>query len=225
MFEIPENLPLRLAPLAWLVGTWQGWGTLVGKGDLLPVDTPEAADSTQDGRDASEKELPPDAPVLQEIEADILGDQLRMKLSVFAGHVAEEINPMWTASEGMDHIIAGDLLWEETLYWTVDSPLAFLPGGEDPRELRVTAADSRGRAVLWAGVGIGPRIRLDSDTIALSPEAEHVDHMSRMFGLVGGELMWASDSKVGDADFETEFTGRLQRASRTSFANDSDEDK
>ncbi|WRS30418.1 heme-binding beta-barrel domain-containing protein [Actinomycetaceae bacterium MB13-C1-2] len=215
MFEIPENLPLQLAPLAWLVGTWQGWGTLVGEGEVPPLD----------GEEPRDEPVAPDAPILQHIEADVLGDQLRMKVSFYAGHVAEEVDPLWTAAEGMDHIIAGELLWEETLYWSVPSPLATLAGGEDPRELRVTAADSRGYAVLWSGVGMGPRIRLDSDAIVLAPGVEQVDHMSRMFGLVGGELMWASDNKVGDEDFETKFTGRLQRASRAVSVEDVGEEK
>lgn len=212
MFEIPENLPLRLAPLAWLVGNWQGWGTLVGKGELPPTDSEATPD---------ESERTPDVPVLQHIEADILGEQLRMRTSVYAGQVAEDIDPMWTAAQGMDHIIAGDLLWEETLYWSVTSPLTGLGGGEEPRELRAISADTRGRAILWAGVGVGPRIRLDSDAIARVPGSDEVDYVSRMFGLVGGELMWASDNKVGDADFDTEITGRLQRAGAT----DSDEDQ
>lgn len=210
MFEIPENLPLRLAPLAWLIGSWQGWGTLVCKAEVGEGD-------------AEVNHLTTDEPILQQIQADILGDQLRTRTSFFAGHVAEKIDPTWTATQGLDHIIAGDLLWEETVYWTVTSPLALVPADEEPRELRLTSADSRGRAILWAGVAMGPRVRLDSDAIARAPEADPVDHISRMFGLVGGELMWASENMIDGGEFETEFTGRLQRASVNEEAGGADD--
>ena len=190
MFEIPENLPLRLGPLAWLLGRWQGWGTLV-----KPEDTP-------------------DEPIIQQVDAEILGEQMKMTVSVYRGVMEGDFDPLWDANQGLDQITAGDLLWEETLYWSVVSPLALVQaGGEEPRELRLTSASSRGYSILWAGVAVGPRIRLDSDAIARAPEAEPVDHVSRMFGLVGGELMWASENMVGDSDFEVEFTGRLQRVS------------
>lgn len=253
MFEIPENLPLRLGPLAWLIGSWQGWGTLVGQAGgaddegAQPAGAGQANTDGVDGDDSGTdpietaptpgEEVPSDgtgaeatsaatettnaqgadpglvdAPILQHIQADIVGEQLRVRVSVFAGHVAEPIDPTWTAAQGLDHIIAGDLMWEETSYWEVTSPLALVPAGQDePRELRLTSSDSRGRAILWAGVAVGPRIRLDSDVIARAPQSQPVDYISRMFGLVGGELMWASENMIGDSDFETEFTGRLQR--------------
>ncbi len=206
MFEIPENLPPRLGPLAWLVGNWQGWGTL--------VTLDETAGEAAPGGDAAD-EATSDQPLLQEISVEIAGEQLRMHAKFFAATATGEVDPMWDATQGLDALEPGELLWEETLYWTVTSPLALVPAdGEAPREIRATAASSRGYAILWAGVTLGPRIRLDSDAIAMEPTATPVDHMSRMLGLVGGELMWASDNKVGEADFETEFTGRLRRATK-----------
>ena len=211
MFEIPEDLPLRLGPLAWLLGEWQGWGTLVS-----PAAPSLSLGETEDGTAALDMEQASvDSPIIQQISAQVLGDQMAMKVTVFAAVPKTKVDPMWSAAEGLDNLTAGDVLWEETQYWSVTSPLALVPsGGEEPRELRVTSASSRGYATLWAGVAIGPRIRLDSDAIAYEPFADPVNYISRMFGLVGGELMWASDNKVGDADFETEFTGRLQRVEK-----------
>ena len=195
MFEIPENLPLRLGPLAWLLGTWQGWGTLV-----QPEETP-------------------DEPIIQQIDAEILGEQMHMTISVYAGVLEGDFDPLWDSKEGLDKIAAGDLLWQETLYWSSISPLALVPaGGDEPRELRLNSADTRGYSTLWAGVAIGPRIRLDSDVIARAPEAVEVDHVSRMFGLVGGELMWASERIIDGGEFTAEFTGRLGRVESASAA-------
>ncbi len=200
MFEIPENLPLRLGPLAWLLGRWQGWGTLVG---------------------ADEEDV---QPIIQEITAEVVGERVAMAATFYAGNLSEDMDPTWDAASGLDKIEAGEVLWQETLYWSVTSPLALVPSaGEEPREIRVNSADSRGNSILWAGVAMGPRIRLDSDAIALAPEATPVDHISRMMGLVGGELMWASENMVEGEDFATEFTGRLQRVAKEDCSDDSSE--
>ena len=38
MFSIPENLPLEIAPLAWMLGPWKGWGMLsIDEGDDQPI--------------------------------------------------------------------------------------------------------------------------------------------------------------------------------------------
>ncbi len=198
MFEIPENLPLRLSALAWLIGRWQGWGMLVAQN---PEGQPE-------------EQAQEDSPIIQDIDAKVIGEQLRMVVSIYHATSDVEVDPLWTAQEGLDHLTAGDLVSEETLYWSVDSPLAVLPVDPDqPRELRATSSDTNGFAVLWAGVAMGPRIRLASDGVARTPTAAPVDHFSRMFGLVAGELMWASEVQIGDADFEVEHSGRLLRAS------------
>lgn len=188
MFEIPEDLPFRLGPLAWLLGRWQGWGTVAGE-------TEEYA-----------------KPVVQEIQVEVVGEQMLMRIKLFEGLLEEPFDPMWTANEGLDNISAGPLYSEESLYWSVDSPLALVPAdGTEPRELRAVGSDTRGFAVLWAGVAMGPRIQLASDAVARAPGAKKIDYFSRMFGLVGGELMWASETMVGEGDYETEITGRLQR--------------
>ncbi len=216
MFEIPENLPLRLGPLAWMLGEWQGWGTLITPASpALALSLGETEDGeVQLETDVAEPKTV-DSPIIQQLSAEVLGDQMALKVTFFAAVPKTAVDPMWSAGEGLDNLEAGDVLWEETQYWSVTSPLAVVPsGGEEPRELRVTSASSRGYATLFAGVAIGPRIRLDSDAIAYEPFADPVNYISRMFGLVGGELMWASDNKLGDADFETEFTGRLQRVEK-----------
>ena len=201
MFEIPEDLPLRLGALAWLVGHWQGWGMQME--EVLP--SPDS-----DGEDSDDTLV--EKPIIQDVEAQIVGEQLRMRISNFAAHYQGEVDPMWTAEEALEHLEPGELLREETLYWNVTSPLAVMPiDPDETRELRAVSSDTEGFAVLWAGVAMGPRLRLESDGVARSPDAKPVDHFSRMFGLVAGELMWASEAKIGEEDFEVEFSARLQR--------------
>ncbi len=198
MFEIPSDLPLSLGSLAWLIGPWQGWGTRI---------------VTQEGEEGSFS-----LPVLQNIDAQIVDDQLFMRIQTFEGILEEDFDPMWDAETGMDRIQAGDLLVEESLYWKVDTPLATVPAGPDePRNLRVVSSNTEGFAVLWAGVAMGPRIQLASDGVVRAPGTRPANYFSRMFGLVGGELMWASESLEDpeQGDYEVEMTGRLRRASKS----------
>ncbi len=232
MFEIPSDLPLRLSALAWLLGRWQGWGTIAAPGSASSSsDAAEEPPSTAaedsgpvpvDGADAEEdQEDVVYLPVLQDITCDIVGEQMRMTVRVFEGVLDDPFDPTWTADEGLNQIEAGELISEETTYWSVDTPLAVVPAGPDePRELRVVGSGTRGFSILWAGVAMGPRIQLASDVVARAPRADALDYFTRMFGLVGGELMWASESMPRGGDYEVEVTGRLRRASSDGNAGD-----
>lgn len=222
MFEIPVDLPLKLSSLAWLLGAWQGWGTIAAPGSMRgpqtdavsePSDLPmESADSSSSSSESDGEDEVTMLPVLQDLTAVIIGEQMRMTIRVFEGRLNGEFDPLWDAAEGLNRIEAGDLISEETTYWSVDTPLAVVPAGPDePRELRIVGSSTRGFATLWAGVAMGPRVQMASDAVARAPRADALDYFSRMFGLVGGELMWASDSMVSGEEYSTEITGRLQR--------------
>lgn len=168
-----------------MMGRWQGWGVLTGDGDKA---------------------------VVQEIRADIVGDKMRMVTTIFGGEATEDVPPELSAEEGLSKIKPGEVIREETLYWEVATPLAVVPNDdESPRELRLTGSDTRGLSILWVGAALGPRITLASDVIARAASAQEVDRMTRMYGLVGGELMWTADSTVGDGEADIEITGRLMR--------------
>ena len=197
MFEIPSDLPLKLGALAWLIGPWQGWGTrtveIEGEEETVAL------------------------PVLQNMNVEVVDEQLRMNIQTFDGTLEGDFDPMWDAQTGLDKIKPGELFKEETIYWAVDTPLALVPAGEDqPRELRAVSSDTEGFAVLWAGVAMGPRIQLASDGLVREPGSRPANYFSRMFGLVGGELMWASESMEDPEkdEYSVELTGRLRRASK-----------
>ena len=234
MFEIPSDLPLRLSALAWLLGRWQGWGTIAAPGTMPPPRGASQEPPSDNAEPPSDSAEPPSGepgastgaqpgtpedevtylPVLQDITADIVGEQMRVTLRVFEGVLEDPFDPTWTAEEGLNQIAPGALVSEETTYWSVDTPLAVVPAGPDePRELRVVGSGTRGFAIMWAGVAMGPRIQLASDVVARAPRADALDYFTRMFGLVGGELMWASESMPRGGDYEVELTGRLRRAS------------
>lgn len=190
MFEIPEDLPLELAPLAWLLGRWQGWGMLA---------------SELDGEDQV---------IVQEAAAEVVGKHVRMVTSFYRAQTDESMEPTWNAAQGLDVVEVGDLFRQETTYWKTGfaAPEGDRDPGEAPRELYVTQADTQGLASLWVGVALGPRIRLVSDVIAREPDSPPAANGTRMYGLVGSELFWTVERSLGeDAEPTVEISGRLER--------------
>ena len=55
---IPADLPALVAPVAWMLGTWEGWGMYAAPG--APADAPAE-----------------DSPVIEEIRGDVVGEQMR----------------------------------------------------------------------------------------------------------------------------------------------------
>lgn len=192
MFTIPEDLPLEIAPMAWMLGTWRGWGMHVQPGDAA------------------------DVPVLEEIRVDFVGTQMVMTTSVYSAMPRHEgdIDPMWDSFAGIAALAQGDLLHEETMYIRVlpGSGELPVPGEVETREFTASAGTTAGLAVLWAGVSMGPRVRMISDAIARDAQAEAVEEMTRMYGLVSGELMWTQERYVaGDDEPHVSISGRLGR--------------
>ncbi|PID97851.1 MAG: hypothetical protein CSA82_02240 [Actinobacteria bacterium] len=189
MMVIPENLPPNIAPLAWLLGSWRGWGMLA-----------QATDG-------------PDIPVIEKIRADICGTHVRMVTTVYRGTLRGEIEPTLDAAEGLALIDEDDLVREETLYVTLLPGSGALPppGEYEDRQLTASGGDLSGIAALWVGVASGPRIQMVTDTIARDARAENIEHMGRMYGLVGGEMMWTQERTMGGHDTQTDISGRLAR--------------
>lgn len=194
---IPADLPPLVAPVAWMLGTWRGWGTRAADGG--------------------------DAPVVEEVRGDVVGDQMRLVTRVYEGTADGDVDPMWDAASGLSVIARGPLLVEETLYVSVapsDAPLP-PPGQYNPRAFTAAGATTGGHASAWDGVSMGPRVRMVSEAIARVEGSERVVHYGRMFGLVAGELMWTQERTLEGADEAVvEFSGRLMRAEQAADSAD-----
>ena len=98
---IPADLPALVAPVAWMLGTWEGWGMYAAPA------TPGQEEPTED------------SPVIEEICGDVVGEQMRLVTRVYAGVASEPIDPTWDAAKGLSAIKKGDLISEETVYVSV----------------------------------------------------------------------------------------------------------
>lgn len=197
MMVIPADLPRDLAPVAWMLGSWRGWGMLATPGDA------------------------PDRVVVEEVEADIVGTQMRMVTTVREAVTDGELDPVLDAADGLAQIVPGDVLRQETLYVKVLPGSGHLPapGEYEPRELMASGSDMDGFATLWAGVDVGPRAQMVSDAIARDSQAEDVEHLTRMYGMVAGELMWTQERTLGGEEAEVDLSGRLMRTAHARTAS------
>ena len=76
---IPADLPALVAPVAWMLGTWEGWGMYAA---------PAAP---------GQEEPAEDSPVIEEIRGDVVGEQMRLVPRVYAGVASEPLDPTWDA--------------------------------------------------------------------------------------------------------------------------------
>jgi len=107
----------------------------------------------------------------------------------------------------VDHDGGPYLTWSSTLWltgaggavWATESGYWRLPP-DRPEELsadqhlvELLLSDPAGHLTLYAGVVGNGRIELAGDVIARTPDAAEVTAATRLYGLVGGELMWTWD--------------------------------
>ena len=265
MFEIPVDIPEAVSPLAWLLGRWQGWGTrslagsplasLVGQSDaqnvgqsITQVDSRSDArvagqsDSQNNTQVASQSDTQAglvgrgEAPILHDLVFAVDADRVKQTHSWYEAVADGGYDPLWSAEQGLTHLVAGELLGEETVWWRVDSAsiarshMVIDPSVQPEFDLELESTDSFGLLTSWTGLAIGPRISLRSQKISRQTAAvcqtaavqvvetadaaagdPEIVSRERMFGLVAGELMFAYDVQLAQGEGYTEFTGRLQR--------------
>lgn len=191
MMTLSDQIPPSLYPLAWLVGSWRGWGTAPGWGEDAP-----------------------DLPLLLDLEVTIEGDMLRHHFVAREGRAAGPLDVLADAHAGRESLTAGEVAWEETGTWhlTRSEPAAG-PGTETFGEGPLTLEGGRfgGRAT-WAVRCQGPRIaaRL-AEGEGLAHAGTRIVEATRMYGLVGGELMWAEEAAANGGDLAPSVTARLAR--------------
>ncbi len=163
-FEIPDNLHPDCAPIAWLLGTWQG----NGHGDYPTIDAFQFGQEcifTHDGR-----------PFFHYLSRAWIVDDEGVKVR----DAAIETGFIRSKSDG-------------SLEWLLTHNTGF--------------------AEIWIGEAeIGtPRLEVTTDAVARTETAKEMTGGHRMYGMVGGDLMWAYDMAAAGQSLQPHLWGRLVR--------------
>lgn len=191
MMDLPLGLAKELIPLAWLLGSWRGWGTARLRKNL------EAADDERQ-----------ECFIWQETSFRATGTSLQqVTLTWGAQALGEKPDMRADAATGLSQLRRGALLWREDTSWQVKASAV----ADSEQEARARCRlDSNGgpftSEVSWEAVSMGPRVMVSS--LSAPPPFEK---FSRMMGLVSSELFWAQDSVLLDGNSESDFSARLLR--------------
>ncbi|MBO9626337.1 MAG: FABP family protein [Microbacterium sp.] len=199
MLELPTDLPADLAPLAWLIGVWEGTGVIdfpVGD-DRLQGEFTHRVSFSHDG-----------GPFLNyAATATFTGDDGAVSIPL----VAE--TGFWRLVRPAADADAGPALLPptgETVVRGVDDVEA-LRAASGGFPLQVSVAHSDGTLELYLGEVNGPRIDIASDAIVRGAGSKEYGAASRMYGLVDGHLLWAWDIAALGTPLRSHASARLAR--------------
>jgi hypothetical protein len=199
MIELDASLHPELVPLSWLIGSWEGVG-VVGY-----AETPEKQFGQRIDFAAHEG-----TPFLQYTAHAWLLDEageLESTLTLETG--------IWQLVREHDEGDVGPGMMVPTAEQSFTSAAAVetLRTNDDAFEIEVEIAHPHGVMELYAGTVRGPRIDLATDVVARTKTAKEYTASTRMYGLVGGELMWAWDMAAMGHELASHSSARLKKLS------------
>ncbi|MDN5635961.1 FABP family protein [Brevibacterium sandarakinum] len=197
MIELDSSVHPELVPLSWLIGSWEGVG-VVGY-----ADTPEKQFGQRVDFVAH-----PGTPFLQyTAHAWLLSEdgELESTLTLETG-IWQLIRPRDAGDVG-----PGMLVPTEEPSFTSAAAVETLRTNDEGFEIEAEIAHPHGVMELYAGHVKGPRIDLSTDVVARTKTAKEYTASTRMYGLVGGELMWAWDMAALGHELATHSSARLKK--------------
>ncbi|TDE88335.1 FABP family protein [Occultella glacieicola] len=222
-FAIPDGLAPETYPLSWLLGTWRGPGFL-GYPDIperpILVELTFTSDggpylaytSTTWNLDGELDSLEGDVDVAALRPGQVWATESGFWRAVpKAPDDASALTDAPAADPAPDAPAAGP---------APDAPGAPRTGANasstaapppSATEIEVLLAEPSGHVSVYLGVVQGPRIELATDLVARTASGAEVSAAARMYGLVRGELMWATDMAAFGHEMQSYSSGRLQR--------------
>ena len=194
-FSLPDDLAPEAYPLAWLVGTWRGYGILT-YGESVPEQAVyQEMVFDHDG-----------GPYLRQVTTTWTVDATR----------SQDLDFEMPGLEGAGRLAPAQVWSTETTYWRPvgqEEPDADDADTTTPiTRLELVSADPAGQVAVWEGWIQGPRAQVGTQAVGRTRTSAEVTQMSRMFGLVAGDLMWTQDmAAFGATEMDTYASGRLGR--------------
>lgn len=191
MIHIPENLPLQVAPLTWILGTWQGWGVYTDAQLETSGNTPEQNKKSHH--------------CLIEFDAQVIDAGLRVTRTVWRtqpGVTLDNDTPVW---EGVNALQRTSIAWQSVSFWNILKHPKF----PDGIILQTFSTANTGNITLWNGTAKGPRIQLTLDTAAATASARSLAYGQVMLGMAESDLFLVETLQF--ADSELTLSGRLTK--------------
>ncbi|HLS50221.1 MAG TPA: FABP family protein [Actinomycetaceae bacterium] len=200
-FNIPDGLAPEIYPLAWLVGSWRGYGVL-------------AYPSI------------PEQPIVQEVTFDHDGGPyLRCRSTIWTVDPArsESVAHETPGIAGAELLAPAEVWSSESSYWRpsptqhsaqrqAGEPATDGRGAPPPiTDIEVLLAQPTGHVAVYLGRAQGPRIDLVSDAMVRTAEASEVTAGRRMYGLVAGDLLWHEELAAFGNELQPYTSGRMGR--------------
>ncbi|ALJ19627.1 FABP family protein [Microbacterium sp. No. 7] len=198
MLELPTDLPADLAPLAWLLGVWEGSGVIdyEANGTRYSGEFAHRVSFSHDGGDY----------LNYSAEAWMLGDE-RTPLVAETGYW-RVVRPAGEEDPGPG--LLPPLVRRESAR-TVDD-VETLRNADGGFGLEVALVHSDGVSELYLGQAKGPRIDLATDAVVRGAGAKPYTAATRMYGLVEGHLLWVWDIAALGAPLASHASARLARS-------------
>ena len=196
MFTLDTSLPAELAPLAWLIGLWDGTGVVhyQDAGRTREHEFGQRVSFSHDGLN-----------YLNYSSHTWLLDDANTPLSAEAGYwrlhrpsQPGDPGPGMLPGEGPRPFATAEQVEELRT-----------PGGDF--EVEVALIHPGGVSELYLGRAAHARIDLQTDTVMRSASAKEYSAATRLYGLVDGRLLWAWDIAALGNDLRTHASGTLNR--------------
>ncbi|WP_293696680.1 FABP family protein [uncultured Agrococcus sp.] len=194
MLTIDGSLPSELAPLAWLVGEWEGTGVI-----SYPVDDDRVEIEFAQTVSFAHQGL----PYLQyEARSRRLDTDALISIETGFWRLARSPGPT-DLGPGMLPATGSAIASAEEL-----EKLRRDDGGF---EVEASIVHPNGVQELYMGVANGPRIDLATDAVLRSPSAKQHSASTRMLGYVQEHLLWAWDIGTEGAEVVSHASARLAK--------------
>jgi len=196
VFTLDTSLPAELAPLAWLIGLWDGTGVVhyQDAGRTREHEFGQRVSFSHDGLN-----------YLNYSSHTWLLDDANTPLSAEAGYwrlhrpsQPGDPGPGMLPGEGPRPFATAEQVEELRT-----------PGGDF--DVEVALIHPGGVSELYLGRAAHARIDLQTDTVMRSASAKEYSAATRLYGLVDGRLLWAWDIAALGNDLRTHASGTLNR--------------